>query len=316
MHIILQTITILLLTTVVLRGQGTSPNPMVVTLRVDVDQLRLRAAPDKAAEVVATLPQHTQLRYLDQTAGTWDEITLRGQPHRARWYKVQTAEEPIRTGWVYGGAVVLSSVYLATKGEVPALQYDFLTLEQVSRQQYEAARKAYVDPIMYDTLQHQQRDSTLILPLDTLGKTARFVSQSNEENTEIYNYTGQIPAIRNYIVEGLYYEYNEYILIDQRNGRMVKTQGFPEDLPRLSPDQKTLAAAWSDVYESNGGVQILSVLPDGVFDTALLAIEGVYFGNVCWGADGSIYLSSYLWSDAMKGKPNVHQYHRLRLVPR
>ena len=46
-----------------LSAQSTSDGP-IIYLRAKVDQLRLRAKPNKAAAVVAELPEHTQLMYL------------------------------------------------------------------------------------------------------------------------------------------------------------------------------------------------------------------------------------------------------------
>lgn len=296
----------------VLSAQSTT-----ISFRVTVEKLRLRAAPDKNAAVIAELPEHTQMVYLDQTSGTWDEVTLRNQPHKARWYKVHPSEKPQQVGWVYGGAVALSSVYMANDADlkVPVLHYDFLELEQVTSQQYQAVFNAYHNPMQYDTVftLYHTNDSTLVLPIKN-GTQHTLVSGGLEEDMQEYYYEGQLPDIHTYLVRANYYEYEEVILIDQNTGRRVATEGFPGELPQLSPDKQWLAQSWSNIYENNGGLQLLAVLPDGVYAAALFAIENMYFEGACWDAQGRIYFRSYHWSDSENNK--VHQYHRLTLTKR
>lgn len=296
-------------------AQTPGSNKISIGFRATVDHLRLRATANKTAAVVAELPEHTQLIYLDQTAGNWDEVTLRNQAHTARWYKVSTADISQKTGWVYGGAVMPSSVYISTESDpkVPVLHYDFMDLEPITQQQYQTVSLQYHNPVRYDTTLYRTNDSTLLLPINT-GKPYTLVSEGQEENRKEYSYEGQLPDIQTYLVTANYYEYGEILIIDQKTGRQTATLGYPGELPQLSPDKQWLALGWSDIYESNGGLQVLAVLPDGVYTATLITIENMYFEGVCWDTQGRIYFCSYHWDDT--GNQKVYQYHRLTFPKR
>ena len=90
---------LLLLTACSVWGQNSPTKPMI-SLRATVDHLRLRATPDKSAAVIAELPEHSQLLYLDETGGAFENVILRGVPHQARWYKVSPIGASTQIGWV------------------------------------------------------------------------------------------------------------------------------------------------------------------------------------------------------------------------
>ena len=93
----------------VLQAQETAP---IIYFRAGVDKLRLRAAPDKNAAVLSELKEQTLLRYLNESGGNVEQLTLRGVQYNKRWFKVAVADDLSKSGWVYGGAVAISSVFL------------------------------------------------------------------------------------------------------------------------------------------------------------------------------------------------------------
>ncbi len=260
-----------------------------VTFRVNVDNLRVRNAPDKNAKVVAELPEHTQLKYLNETAGSWDEVTLRNQKHKARWYKVETIDGAT-TGWVYGGAVALSSVYAEAGTKAPEWHYDFLDLHSVNETAYNAVASTFKNAMVYDTLQHQLNDSTILLKFDN-GQQKKIVSTppDYEENRQTFTYLGHIPAAHQYLVAGEYYEDADIRMYDIRNGNEIVSQNFPE-IPQVSPDAKWLAGIWDNSpYEDESGIQIYKNISEGVFEFALITLQNIQCSDICWDKAGNIY---------------------------
>jgi hypothetical protein len=287
----------------------------VVTFRADVDKLRLRAAPDKNAAVVAELPEHTQLTYLGQTAGSEDQITLRGQAHKARWYQVNTTDANPKTGWVYGGAVVVSSVFLSENDQLGDYKSDFLEISPISEAAYETTFKNQTARIRYNTTQVL---SGVALPAPVVleyqnGKADTLRSRYDEENTELYRLRGEWQGT--YVVEVQYAEMGQVLLYDQRTGRRVVSRGFSGDLPQPSPDAKWLAMSWTTGFadESEGGVQVFAVLPDGVFESMLLAAPQLTCKGLCWDAAGAMCVK--IQANTPENPNEKLQFYRI-LIPR
>jgi hypothetical protein len=69
-----------------------------------VDNLRLRAAPNKSAKILATLKKNTRLVYLHEESAQKDSIKIQGQTTVLPWHKVKLDKSDL-TGWVFGGGV-------------------------------------------------------------------------------------------------------------------------------------------------------------------------------------------------------------------
>ena len=280
-----------------------------ITFRVDVDKLRVRAAPDKNAKVVAELPEDTQLKYLNATAGNWDEIELRGKKHKARWYKVEEVGTPV-TGWVYGGAVVLSSVYFEGPESFPALRHDFVEMEQIADEIYDKAKAAFADQMVYDTIDYQLNDSTILLKFDDGSKKELTGSSEPEESYANYTYLGRLPGAHQYFVQAIYYEDMDITMYDTRNGAELSID-FGE-IPRLSPDSRWLAAGFQNPYEEDSGIQLYINLPKKVAEFARITLPGSDCTDLCWDNSGNLYFKYRLWSE----ERNVVKYYRLKIPER
>lgn len=82
------------------------------SLWTSVDNLRLRAAPDKESETLMHLPEGTQVMFLNAISQQKEKISLRGTTYDDHWVKVVyfnpeavNYEDQYFQGWVYGGAV-------------------------------------------------------------------------------------------------------------------------------------------------------------------------------------------------------------------
>lgn len=281
-----------------------------ITFRVDVDKLRVRASPDKNAKVVAELPEHTQLKYLNETAGNWDEIELRGKKHKARWYKVEGTDMPVK-GWVYGGAVVLSSVFVDSVVTIPNLNYDFFTLKEISGAEYDAVFAIYNNQIEQDSLEHQLNDSTLVFKFEN-GKVLKLISFETPEsdNMEQYYYAGKINAAHQYVIEATYYEAMDLTMLDTRTGQ--ETVLDFGTLPAISTDNQWIAAGWGEPYEEMGGIQLYKNTKNGIaaFMSATFARADCL--DFCWNKSGDIFFKNRYYSD----EGQQVKYYRMQLPVR
>jgi hypothetical protein len=226
---------------------------------------------------------------LNETAGSWDEVTLRNQKHKARWYKVETMDGAT-TGWVYGGAVVLSAVYAEAGTKAPEWHYDFLDLHAVNQTVYNVVAATVKNAMVYDTLEHQLNDSTILLKFDN-GQQKKIVSTppDYEENRQIFAYLGQITAAHQYLVAGEYYEGSDIRMYDIRTGSEIVSQNFPK-IPQISPDAQWLAGIWDNSpYEDESGIQIYKNISEGVFEFALITLQNIQCSDICWDKAGNIY---------------------------
>jgi hypothetical protein len=74
---------------------------------------------------------------------------------------------------------------------------------------------------------------------------------AEDEHYCIYFYAGYLPAIRQYLVFGSYFESSDYVLINADNGEVTHVWG----VPAISPDHKYLICASVDLiagFNSNG----------------------------------------------------------------
>lgn len=242
----------------------------MIHLRAAVNQLRLRAKPDKNAAVVAELSEHDQLTYLGETGGATEAITLRGVAHRARWYKVTPRDIPDKTGWVYGGAVALSSVFLPDGVSPGSIREDFLQIYPISRDEFEKGDPGAPNGLLRDTAAHNIhphafqltfKDGRQCIVADTISPD----SYGDGESDIVYEYLGQFPAIGQYVVEKSGYEWACMQFWDQNNRKVLSGLDYPFGLPALSPDAHWVSMGYVDPYETMGGIQFLWADATGIY---------------------------------------------------
>jgi hypothetical protein len=292
-----------------------TPAP-IIHLRAKVDHLRLRAKPDKNAAVVTELPENTQLRYLGESGGQLEQVTLRGVAHNARWYKVAPADDDAKIGWVYGGAVALSSVFLPEGVSPASIHEDFLDIRKVIKSDFEKGLGNAQNGLLQDTLAHHVDETTIKLDFDN-GKQRIIRDTVNTEfdgeNDMVYSYHGQFADIGQYVVEVFGYEWNAMQFIDRRNGKTVENLGFPFGLPSLSPNKKWVALGYGDPYESAGGLQVFLADKTGLYTAFNIQLDVYQATNLYWSVDsGELFFAM----EAVDGNEGTHptQYFRLKIL--
>lgn len=296
-----------------LPAQNPAAKPMI-HLRAAVDQLRLRAKPDKNAAVVAELSEHDQLTYLGETGGTTEAITLRGVAHRARWYKVTPRDIPDKTGWVYGGAVALSSVFLPDGASPGSIREDFLQIYPVSRDEFENGDPGAPNGLLQDTAEHRVGGRSFELTFKSGIKRILSDTTSPEGDGEsdiYYRYEGQFRTIGQYVVEKSGYEWAEIQFWDYNNGKIQSSLSYPYGLPALSPDARWIAQAYADPYETEGGIQFLWADATGLYPAFNLQ-QADRTAHGYWSATTGEYF--FQWGPIMSDDPAQSLWFKMKIL--
>lgn len=298
-----------------LPAQNTPAKPLI-HLRAAVDHLRLRAKPDKNAAVVAELSENDQLLYKGETGGATENITLRGVAHRARWYKVAPTDTPEKAGWVYGGAVALSSVFLPDGVSPGSIREDFLQIYPISRDEFENGDPGAPNGLLRDTAAHNIhphafqltfKDGRKCIVTDTISPD----SYGDGESDIVYEYLGQFPAIGQYVVEKSGYEWACMQFWDQNNGKVLSGLDYPNGLPALSPDAHWLALVYADPYETEGGIQFLWADATGLYPAFNLQQAG-RTAQGYWSATTGEYF--FQWEPIMSNEPTELRWFKMKIL--
>lgn len=298
----------------VLQAQETAP---VIYFRAGVDKLRLRAAPDKNAAVLLELKEHTMLRYLNESGGNVEQLTLRGVQYNKRWYKVALADDLAKSGWVYGGAVAISSIFLPANLPFDAIQEDFLRISKSSKAEFDKARAQHKSDFIRDTLAHCPEVG--VIRLDYENGNGRIIRDSIQEEYDgegsiEYEYLGQYTSIPQYLVQIHGSEFQALQLISRENGKMLETQSFTEGIPAVSPDKKWIALGYGDGYELVGGLQLLRVDTNGVFPAFTIEQEDANVTLYYWMENtGELYFVLDKISREYGAPPTDLKYFRLKI---
>lgn len=296
-----------------LLAQSTTAKP-VIHLRVAVDQLRLRAKADKNAEVVAVVAENEKLTYLGETGGAMEKITLRGVAHHARWYKVRPVNNPDKTGWVYGGAVTLSSVFLPDGVGPGSIREDFLQIYPIRSEDFDLSQPP--TGLLRDTAEYVLNEHTIQLRFKDgstriLADTISADSYGDGENDLVYAYKGRLETIDQYVVEKTGYEWNVMQFWNRNNGQLCQSLDYPQGLPSLSPDAHWVALAYADPYETLGGLQFFWADGTGLYPAFNIQQTDRTARGYWQASDGEFY---FRWEPIMSDNEAVHGWYRMRVV--
>lgn len=192
-----------------------------------VDKLRLRAAPNTKAEIVAEVKEGAQLTYLNEKTAFTEKITLRKVRHDEPWLKVKT--QAGQEGWVYGGGV---RVYQAKVDQSPSPYDDCYQLtdlykmqqciDRISAQQLErAADFVSVTPTGYSIKLLSGERKILTERADSLAREA-FLD---------YDYRYYIPKMGYYVFAYAAFESFGFTLLNDKSGQTINLPGYPKPAP-------------------------------------------------------------------------------------
>ncbi|HLP93071.1 MAG TPA: SH3 domain-containing protein [Saprospiraceae bacterium] len=294
-------------------AQSNTAQP-VIHLRAAVDQLRLRAQANKNAAVVAVVAENEQLTYLGETGGAMENITLRGVAHRARWYKVRPVNDPDKTGWVYGGAVTLSSVFLPDGVSPGTIREDFLQIYPIRSEEFDDNQPPA--GLLRDTAGYMLNEHAIRLPFKDgstriLADTISADSYGDGENDLVYTYQGRLEAIDQYVVEKTGYEWNVMQFWNRKNGQLCQSLDYPLGLPSLSPDAHWVALAYADPYETLGGLQFFWADSTGLYPAFNIQQNDRTAEGYWQVSSGEFY---FRWAPIMSGNEAAPGWYRMRVV--
>lgn len=112
-----------------------------------------------------------------------------------------------------------------------------ISITQATQNDFDIARNNYTDDLLYDTI-HSKQNGTIKLRISNPNKQfIAFTDTKGEEERQEYRYIGQFKTIGYYLIAGLFWEQEEYYLINKTSGE--KTTIWNK--PKLSPTTKYIA---------------------------------------------------------------------------
>lgn len=239
---------------------ATSPKTDPLVLYAWVDQLRVRAAADKKADIVAEIPEGGQLAFLNEKSDFTEKITLRGTLHDEPWLKVKTAKGEV--GWVYGGGVK----FYAPIVDMAVSPYDDCIAMQVNQQgeaSYNCMEKVRAKQLRINSRWVKEtKENVTITLLDGSKKVFTNEQLSMEGDNFSYNYHYYIPKIGYHVLRIWGYEWSGYLLVNDKSGKTIEIYGYP----KASPDFRHIVITNIDLeasFEYNG-VGLLGFTDNGL----------------------------------------------------
>lgn len=149
---------------------------------------------------------------------------------------------------VYMGEILQNDKFVAFNAG------EYFSIELVSKKEYEDRLRDKVDFVVYDTLSHLKENGKLTLR--TKKEIIELVDTLSEDtDSKIYYYVGQIPQLNKYIVKRELYEYQDNLFIDKTTGEITNTNYETY----LSSDKKYIIAFYIDPYNVCTSVQLYEV---------------------------------------------------------
>ena len=137
----------------------------------------------------------------------------------------------------------------------------YLSIDQISYQEYQEALRNKIDFLIEDTLAIVKKNSKLTFPCE--HKTVYLKDQSDSVEdpfSTTYAYVGNIPVLNQYLVFEDSEDFYAYIFIDKTTGKQTDFERFPF----LSPDKKyiiTIGRAYEDLVGTVSLYRIKSIKP-------------------------------------------------------
>lgn len=188
-------------------------------------------------------------------------------------------------------------------------------IELIDAKLFESKKKTAIDLVLYDTTAHVKKDG--ILRLECQQKTVEFTDKiTDNDDMETYEYTGQIPSLNLFIVQGSYWESYDYKLIDKITGEETQALG---DFPFLSADKKKLISLYTNPYEVSADMEAYKIKNGQLISYISLSFRNwmpVTEEHMFWGNDNYFYVpvlhSKVFWQADGNYNKN-YQYIRIKL---
>ena len=123
------------------------------------------------------------------------------------------------------------------------------TVEPSSKEEFDKLPETLVDTaeshnLLKDSGHVKRTGDSLVFTLNGSGRVVLKNEITDDDSYVRYTYCGSIPEIGKWLVYGAYYEWYNYLLIDQSTGDTTEVIGEP----LVSPDRKHFVCANSDLF--------------------------------------------------------------------
>jgi Bacterial SH3 domain len=218
-----------------------------------VDKLRVREEPDANSKILVELNEGDSLVFLKEKTDFTQKISIRGKVFDEPWLKVRTRDN--KTGWVFGGGVKFYAPKLTRQ---PAL-YDvcFELLKDYRQMKFEECFKVEQAKQLQRTAGIvESTDEALSLRLLT-GEKVVLENDTSSHRPVAHRFYYYYPQMSCFVVEAIYEDGSDFLLIDDKSGKQVVTWGYPKP----SPDNQQWVCSFIGDQEGPdklGGIQILA----------------------------------------------------------
>lgn len=224
---------------------------------------------------------------------------------------------------VYEGSVVTDStlreVYYIVRPDAKPIEphqlSTALAVELIDKKLFDKKKKTAVNYLVADNA-IKKTDSVITLSFNDDVSTIFRDNVVSDETHSLYTYVGQVPVLNQYVIHGLYWETQEWILFDKNTGAMT---GTFNSLPFVSPDRKYIISLSGNVYNTSADLSVDRVTKNGTvpefstsFKNWMPDSENAFYGKDGWFYVPVIHSSRY-WNE--RGEVNEpDQYIRIRLL--
>lgn len=194
---------------------------------------------------------------------------------------------------------------------------EFLKFELIDKAAYNSKKIDSVSFVRLDSIIEKKKG---VLELKCKKKSKKYIDRKTEIDDEVqsYSYVGKVDSLNKYLIQGSYYESNDYKYVDITSG--IETNTFPA-FPYISNDKKKIICFNFDSDTRTIDVNLYSIELNKIKLIKKLTFS--YWSDVShiermfWAKDGYFYLpvvhSSKLWDK--KGNWNYnYQYMRIKVL--
>ncbi len=189
----------------------------------------------------------------------------------------------------------------------------YFTIDQISYEEYQKAKKNGYFPLVKDTLAIKKKEGILTLPCSDTVVKLKDVEMTPQDDLEYYEYLGEMQPIHQYLIAGYYYEAGDKFLIDKRTGHKTEI----ESQPYLSPDGKYIVTLGVTEMGGATAIALYKILSKEPFAIELVVSAWIFYWvayeesknrPTFFGQDGCLYVAidaidSYEYNYKEEDKP-------------
>ena len=195
----------------------------------------------------------------------------------------------------------------------------YFTIDQISYEEYQKAKKNGYFPLVKDTLSIKKQKGILTLPCNDTVVKLKDVEMTPQDDLEYYEYLGEMQPIHQYLIAGYYYEAWDKFFIDKRTGHKTEIDSYPY----LSPNGKYIITLGETEMGGPTAIALYKVLSKDPFKIELVTVAGIRYWvayendkkrPTFFSKDGCLYVAMDLSDSYQYDKPEKPcKYVRIKI---